>query len=60
MKIYISETMIVQYDEGVNRITSVTKQLPIVEMTILQDSDPMTPGTANMTLGPLICWGNSE
>jgi hypothetical protein len=49
--------MIVQFDEGTN---TVRRQLPIIEMTIKQDDDPLTPGTGNMTLGPLICWGNSE
>ncbi|XP_060552945.1 axotactin-like isoform X2 [Ruditapes philippinarum] len=52
-----NKTMIVQFDEGTN---TVRRQLPIIEMTIKQDDDPLTPGTGNMTLGPLICWGNTN
>ncbi|XP_053393740.1 axotactin-like isoform X2 [Mercenaria mercenaria] len=52
-----NKTMVVQYDEGNN---SIARQLPITEMTVKQDKDPLTPGSGNMTLGPLICWGNKN
>ncbi|KAH3733319.1 hypothetical protein DPMN_039745, partial [Dreissena polymorpha] len=50
-------TMTLTSDEGYN---SVAMQLPITEVNIEQDSNPLDPGTANLTLGPLICWGNSR
>nr|KAG5714141.1 hypothetical protein BaRGS_020469 [Batillaria attramentaria] len=39
-------------DEGYSR---TKHKLPIMEMTFLQTSET---GVANMTLGPLMCWGN--
>ncbi|XP_052774947.1 axotactin-like isoform X2 [Mya arenaria] len=51
-----NNTMTLQKDEGYN---TVKHQLPITEVTILQDENPLTPGSANLTLGPLVCWGNS-
>lgn len=50
-------TMLVQYDEGVN---TVNRQLPISEVTVYQAKNPIDPGTANLTLGPLVCWGNKN
>ncbi|WAR24366.1 CTP5A-like protein [Mya arenaria] len=51
-----NNTMTLQKDEGYN---TVKHQLPITEVTILQDENPLTPGSANLTLGPLVCWGNT-
>ncbi|KAK7508430.1 hypothetical protein BaRGS_00000669, partial [Batillaria attramentaria] len=41
-------------DEGYSR---TKHKLPIMEMTFLQTSET---GVANMTLGPLMCWGNEK
>ncbi|KAK3599841.1 hypothetical protein CHS0354_022411 [Potamilus streckersoni] len=43
-----------QRDDGYNRIN---RQLPLTEMTIKQNPNPLEPGRAFFTLGPLYCWG---
>jgi len=42
-------------DAGYN---SIRRHLPITEVTIKQDENPLKPGSANLTLGSLVCWGN--
>lgn len=54
---FVPGSALVEYDEGFNR---VIHQLPLIQVTIKQGPDPTSPGTGNLTLGPLVCWGNSE
>ncbi|XP_021379816.1 contactin-associated protein-like 2 isoform X2 [Mizuhopecten yessoensis] len=44
-------------DKGDN---SVKAQLPITELTILNKRGGSSKGTANITLGPLKCWGSND
>ena len=55
--LFVPEKKTIQHDSGLNRVTS---QLPLTEVTIRQETNPLDPGTANLTIGPLVCWGDSE
>ncbi|KAL4235944.1 hypothetical protein ACF0H5_004332 [Mactra antiquata] len=50
-------TMSVQHDAGYN---SIKTHLPLVEIDIRQDEDFLKPGSGNITLGPLMCWGSRD
>lgn len=53
MHIISTGEKMVKTDDGFNQ---AKQQLPFTEMTFLQNDDNV--GFANMTLGPLQCWGN--
>ena len=55
--LFISDSAEIEHDEGFNR---VVQQLPLMEVTIKQRPDPASVSSGNLTLGPLVCWGNSE